>query len=167
MIPPDGRILYFDRDRANFPFLSHFYPAPILLDEETWPTVEHYYQAQKSDDPAYRDAIKQAASPGMAKRFAASPHAPRRVSQQSWFRKHGAQPRADWAEVRLDVMRRADRAKFSQHPQLAEMLLATAPAELIEDSPFDSFWGQGQDGLGQNWAGRILMEIRDRLRSSE
>jgi len=103
----------------------------------------------------------------MAKRFAASPNAPRRVAQQSWFRKHGAQPRADWGEVKLDVMRRADGAKFSQHPQLAEMLLATSPAELIEDSPFDSFWGQGQDGSGHNWAGRILMEIRDRLRPSE
>jgi len=58
MIPPDGRILYFARDRADFVFLSHFYPSPILLDGEIWPTVEHYYQAQKSDDPAYRDAIR-------------------------------------------------------------------------------------------------------------
>lgn len=164
-VPPDGRILFFARDRASFPFLSHFYPSPVFVDGETWPTVEHYYQSQRSDDPAYRAAIRHAVSPGIAKRLAASPDAPRRVSQQSWFRKHRTQPRADWSDVKLDIMRRGDWAKFDQHPPLAGMLTATGPAQLIEDSPFDSFWGQGPDGLGQNWAGRILMEVRDRLRS--
>jgi ribA/ribD-fused uncharacterized protein len=163
-IPPDGRILYFARDRAAFGFLSHFHPAPIALDGEAWPTVEHYYQAQKSADPAYRAAIRQALSPGMAKRLAAPPATPRRVSQQSWFRKHASLPRADWAEVKLDIMRRADFTKFSQNPDLAGMLLATGEAELIEDSPFEPFWGSGQNGEGLNWAGRVLMEVRERLR---
>jgi N-glycosidase YbiA len=54
VIPADNRILYFTRDREIFRFLSHFHPAPIVLDGETWPTVEHYYQAQKSAEPAYR-----------------------------------------------------------------------------------------------------------------
>jgi N-glycosidase YbiA len=163
-IPSDGRILYFGRDRAAFGFLSHFHPAPIALDGETWPTVEHFYQAQKSDDPGYRTAIRNAVSPGMAKRLAAPPDAPRRVSQQSWFRKHGTLPRADWADVKLDIMRRADGAKFSQNPPLAALLLATGTAELIEDSPFEPFWGSGKDGSGENWAGRVLMEVRERLR---
>src|SRR5579871_91145 len=167
MIPPDGRILYFARDRASFRFLSHFYQSPIIVDDEKWPTVEHYFQAQRSNDPAYRGAIRQAKTPGEAKRLAASPEAPRGISKQSWFRKHGMQPRADWRDVKLDIMRRGDWAKFTQNPPLAEMLLATGCAELIEDSPVDAFWGQGPDGLGQNWAGRILMEIRSRLRSSE
>lgn len=42
VIPADNRILYFRRDREMFEFLSHFYLAPILLDGDTWPTVEHY-----------------------------------------------------------------------------------------------------------------------------
>jgi len=71
VIPADNRILYFGRDRATFGFLSHFHSAPILLDGEVWPTVEHYYQAQKSPDPAYRQAIRDAATPGRAKRLAA------------------------------------------------------------------------------------------------
>lgn len=167
IIPPDGRILYFARDRASFRFLSHFYPSPVLIDGEAWPTVEHYYQAQRSHDPAYREAIRAAATPGNAKRLAASPGAPRRISQQSWFRKHGMQPRADWSDVKLDIMRRGDWAKFTQNPHLAEMLLATDSAELIEDSPVDAFWGQGPDGCGQNWAGRILMETRNRLSRGE
>ncbi len=165
-IPADGRILYFARDRIAFGFLSHFHPAPIMLDAETWPTVEHYYQAQKSDKPGYRTAIRSAVSPGMAKRLAAPPDAPRRISQQSWFRKHAAKPRADWHEVKLDLMRSADWAKFSQNPDLGALLLATGTAELIEDSPSEAFWGSGRDGAGQNWAGRVLMEVRERLRHS-
>lgn len=51
-IPADGRILYFSRDRTDFGFLSHFHPSPIELEGEAWRAAEHYYQAQKFDDPA-------------------------------------------------------------------------------------------------------------------
>lgn len=166
MIPPDNRVLYFGRDRTSFFFLSHFYPNPMLLDGEVWPTVEHYYQAQKSDDPEYKAAIRAAARPGLAKRLAAQPSAPRRISRDSWFRKNGKQPRADWHEAKLDIMRRADYAKFDQNADIATLLLATGDAELIEDSLSEPFWGIGPDGHGPNWAGRVLMEVRDRLRSS-
>ncbi|HET8680011.1 MAG TPA: hypothetical protein VFM39_07795 [bacterium] len=37
VILADNRILYFRRDRETFEFLSHFYPAPTLLDGQTWP----------------------------------------------------------------------------------------------------------------------------------
>lgn len=84
VIPADNRILYFTRDRTLFCFFSHFHPGPIVLDGETWPTVEHYYQAQKSPDPGYRQAILAATTPGRAKRL----DAPRRVWAQSWFRKN-------------------------------------------------------------------------------
>ncbi|MBV8888843.1 MAG: NADAR family protein [Alphaproteobacteria bacterium] len=166
IIPDDNCILYFGRDRDAFRFLSHFWPAPITLDGESWPTVEHYYQAQKSDNHGYRQAIRAALTPGQAKRLAAPPGAPRRVSHHSWFRAHGREPRVDWDAVKLDVMRRADHAKFAQNPDLAELLLATADAELIEDSPSDRFWGTGRDGQGLNWAGRVLMEVRDSLKRS-
>lgn len=128
--------------------------------------MEHFYQAQKSDHPDYRAAVGSAKTPGLAKRLAASPGAPRRVSQHSWFRKNKQLPRPDWADVKLDLMRRADLAKFTQNPELATLLLATGDAALIEDSPFEPFWGSGADGNGQNWAGRVLMEARERLRAS-
>jgi ribA/ribD-fused uncharacterized protein len=162
-VPDDNRILYFTRDREAFRFLSHFWPAVIELDGETWPTVEHYYQTQKSDNFAYREAIRAAVTPGQAKRLSAAPDARGWAGKQSWFRVNGKQPRADWPEAKLDIMRKADGAKFSQNLDLAALLLATGDAELIEDSPSDPFWGVGRDGSGANWAGRVLMEIRARL----
>lgn len=166
VVPADNRILYFGRDRSRFRFLSHFHPSPIVIDEEEWPTVEHYYQAQKSADPEYRTAIRAAVSPGLAKRLAAPPSAPRRISRDSWFRRHGQQPRHDWHDVKLDLMRRADHAKFTQNVDLGMLLLATGDAELVEDSPGEPFWGIGPDGAGLNWAGRVLMEVRTQLRTN-
>lgn len=82
VIPSDGRILFFRRDRDAFGFLSHFHYATIHLDGEDWPTVEHYFQAQRSDDPAYRSAIRGAVSPGIAKRLGAGHDSEPRACQQ-------------------------------------------------------------------------------------
>lgn len=146
-------------------FLSHFYASPIEVDGETWMTIEHYYQAQKSLDDAYREAIRNAQSAEFAKQLAADPGAPSKFSNQSWFRRHACEPRQDWNDVKLDVMRQGDLAKFSQHEVLLKLLLATGDAELVEDSESEPFWGVGHDGQGFNWAGRILMEVRAKLAS--
>jgi ribA/ribD-fused uncharacterized protein len=159
----DGRIMYFARDREQFGFLSHFYPAPVEIDGEQWPTVEHFYQAQKSFDLAYRAAIRAAETPAAAKRLAARSDPKRPGARRSWFAEFDQQPRPDWHDVKLDIMRCADLAKFTQNSELRDRLLATGTAELIEDSPFDSYWGIGRDGTGLNWAGRVLMEIRHRF----
>lgn len=165
-IPPDGRILFFRRDRPDFGFLSHFHAAPITLDGERWPTVEHYYQFHKSFDPRYRQAIRDCATPGEAKQLSACPDPSRKAAaRKSWFLTNGEWPRDDWMVVKRDIMRRADRAKYDQHPDLAARLLATGDAEIVEDSPHDDFWGIGRDGAGANWAGRILMEVRAALRA--
>ena len=66
--------------------------------------------------------------------------------------------------MKLEIMRRADHAKYAQNADLAALLLATGDAELIEDAPSEPFWGIGADGHGLNWAGRVLMEIRTELR---
>ncbi len=164
--PSDGRILFFKRDREAFGFLSHFHPSPIVLDGDTWPTVEHWYQTQKSFDPRYRAAIHAAPTPGKAKQLAAVPLPPK-PDRGSWFLANGEVPRPDWYTVKADLMRRADTAKYAQNPDLAARLLATGTAEIVEDSPYDDFWGVGADGQGANWAGRILMEVREALRAEQ
>jgi ribA/ribD-fused uncharacterized protein len=63
-------------------------------------------------------------------------------------------------------MRRADLAKFTQHAELASWLLATDDAELVEDSTSEPYWGIGPEGDGLNWAGRVIMEVREHLRAS-
>ena len=127
---------------------SNFAPYPINVDGVTWPTSEHYFQAQKFEDPAVREAIRLEPSPMKAARMGRS-------------RKHKL--RADWDSVRDDVMRKAVRTKFTEHAELQALLVGTGTAELIEHTSNDSYWADGGDGTGKNMLGKILMELRSQL----
>jgi hypothetical protein len=126
-VPDDGRIMFYARDRDAFAFLSNFYPSPFDLEGRQWATVEHYYQAQKADDPLEQENTRLADTPKRAKRLG---------------RKACIRP--DWNDVRVDVMRHAVLAKFDQNADLAELLVGTGDALLVEDSSFDFFWGAGE-----------------------
>lgn len=72
--------------------------------------------------------------------------------------------RADWEEVKVEVMRAVLKAKFSD-PELADALLATNDAELIEGNWWgDKFWGVCR-GVGKNKLGQLLMQLRAELRA--
>lgn len=129
---------------------SNFASYSIRVKGQTWPTSEHYFQAQKFDDEAYRQKIRTTASPMIAARLGRS----RKVKLRS-----------DWESVKVEVMRSAVRAKFTQHDELRALLLSTGEAKIVEHTTNDSYWGDGGDGSGKNMLGRILMEVRQELRS--
>jgi ribA/ribD-fused uncharacterized protein len=132
-------ITYFS---GEFQFLSNFYHAPVNLDGDTYPTVEHAYQAAKTLDNYIRLQIRDCETPGQAKR------AGRKVKM-----------RPDWNMVRLSVMADLLRQKF-EDPALAKLLLDTHPHPLVEGNTWgDVFWGVC-NGKGQNHMGKLLMEIR-------
>jgi len=133
-------------------YLSNFAPYAIELDGHHWPTVEHYYQAKKfPHDPTWAPSVLTCRRPYDIWRLA---------------RQLAPLLRADWDEVKEDVMRIALRAKFTQHEELRKRLLATGEALLIEDAPNDPYWGCGADGQGKNRLGCLLMETRTFLRTA-
>jgi ribA/ribD-fused uncharacterized protein len=142
----------FYSTKNEFGEFSNFAAFPFSLDGQEWPTSEHYFQAQKFALADYREQIRQAPSPMIAARLGRSRKIP---------------IRSDWEEVKLQIMRAAVRQKFAAHAALTKLLLSTGDEELIEAAPNDSYWGCGADGAGQNWLGRILMELRDELRLTE
>lgn len=144
-------IRFFSKSDTHREF-SNFAPFPIEIDGAIWPSVEHYYQAQKFADPALREKIRTAKKPVIAKSLAVK------------YRR-GAQ--ADWDAVKDAVMERAVRAKFAQHEALRALLLATGEEPLAEAAPNDYYWGVGEDGTGQNKLGLLLMRIRAELREEE
>lgn len=163
-IPADNRILFFNRDRELFGFLSNYHDAPIAIDGEAWQSTEFYYQAQKSHDPDYRDAVRKAKSADHAKGIGSDPGRSRKARKRSWFHGRREAMRLDWHDVKMAVMETAVRAKFTQNQELRALLLDTADAEIIEDSTHDPFWGIGRDGQGENRMGRLLMQMRQELR---
>ncbi|MCY0999228.1 NADAR family protein [Myxococcus sp. MISCRS1] len=129
---------------------SNFAPYPIKLGGRTWPTSEHYFQARKFEAPEDQEAIRQARTPMLAARMG---------------RDRKRKLRRDWESIKVSVMREAVRAKFTQHEDLARLLLDTGDARLVEHTDQDDYWGDGGNGSGRNMLGRILMEIREELRA--
>jgi ribA/ribD-fused uncharacterized protein len=136
----------------EFGCFSNFAAYPIEMGGKTWPTSEHYFQAQKLQNPAHREAIRKTNSPMEAARMG---------------RDRTKKLRRDWESVKRGVMRDAVLAKFTQHDDLREVLLSTGDAKLVEHTANDSFWGDGGDGSGRNMLGQILMEVREKLRKRD
>lgn len=128
---------------------SNFALYPINLDGKPWPTSEHYFQAEKFEDETYREKIRKNKSPMNAARMG---------------RDRSQKLRRDWESVKVNVMRMALNAKFTQHPELRERLVGTGDAKLVEDTENDTYWGDGGDGRGKNMLGVLLMELREKLR---
>jgi ribA/ribD-fused uncharacterized protein len=59
--------VYFYTPDGPYGEFSNFSKHGVEMDGLWWPTVEHYFQAQKFDDPKYRETIRSA---GPAKRAA-------------------------------------------------------------------------------------------------
>jgi N-glycosidase YbiA len=131
---------------------SNFAAYPITLAGKRWPTTEHYFQAQKFKDPGLREKIRKANTPMIAARLG---------------RDRSSPLRRDWESVKVAVMTEAVLAKFTQHEDLRELLLATGDALLVEHTDNDDYWGDGGDGSGKNMLGRILMRVREQLRGSQ
>lgn len=106
----------------------------------------------KFSDAQYQERIRETKSPMIAARLGRS----RKVKI-----------RDDWEEVKVDIMRTAVRAKIFAHEDLQKLLLETGDETIVEAAGRDYFWGAGKDGSGQNWLGKILMEIRTELREAK
>ena len=163
-LPEDNKILFHQRDRVDFGFLSNFYPCTVKIDGRSWPHTEAYYQSRKSENPEYHDRILHNLKPSWAKYVGDSRIGHPKIAKKSWFRKHPEDLRSDWKAVKVDVMRIALQAKFTQNKNLQLALWNTIPAELIEDSLSDSFWGYGEDRCGENMLGKLLMELRSSIK---
>ena len=144
-------VIKFYSTRGTHGCFSNFSKHPIVMDGQKWPTVEHFYQAQKTVDPARRELIRNSSHAGEAAALG---------------RSRETILRTDWDALKVDLMCSAVLQKFKTHEGARRVLLSTGSALLIEDSPVDWFWGCGEDGKGQNMLGLVLMQVRQALREA-
>jgi len=137
-------------------FLSNFWREDLTIDDVTYPTAEHAFAAAKACAPVDRLRVLAALGPGEAKGRG------RRVAL-----------REDWEEVKYDVMRVVLAHKFDLGTDLADALLSTGDALLVEGTYWrDEVWGvdltkghRDHRSPGRNWLGTLLMARRAELRS--
>ena len=152
LFPPDATdAVYVSRSDPLNDF-GTFSRHSLFLDGQEWPSVEHYYQAMKFDDAQYRERIRQADHPRKA----------RKLGRSRWKKR-----RKDWKQIKVTVMTRGVYIKCRTHPEIAEALVATGEQVLVENSNYDYFWGCGRDRRGENRYGKVLMNVRDKLREEQ
>lgn len=143
------RIDYF---RGDYGFCSNMHSCTVWCGGIKYPSSEHAFVASKVKLDGglltilHRIKIAKIKSPGEAKKYGKT-----------------LTLSPDWETNKVDIMREIVFEKFTQNYDLAEKLLATGSAELIEGNQWwDFFWGVC-NGQGHNQLGKILMEVRDFL----
>ena len=130
----------------EYSFLSNFYPCLIEFDGDIYPSLEHAYQAAKTNDPNERKKIREEKQVRRAKQIG------RHVTI-----------REDWEQIKVEVMRDLLKKKF-ENPQMRKLLLDTYPHDLVEGNNWgDTFWGVCR-GHGKNMLGVLLIQLRSKLR---
>lgn len=137
-----------DRFDGEYFFLSNFSASPFRINYVLFPTMEHYFQANKADNQNDYLRIAYAHAPGEAKRLG------RKI-----------QLRPDWEKIKDNVMLTGLRKKFAD-PELRSLLLATGDEELVEGNYWgDTYWGVC-NGVGQNKLGKLLMQVREEIKNN-
>ena len=134
-------------------WFSTFYRCRIHVFDRDFHSSEQAYQYQQAMFHDDSETAKQIMRTGDAR-------AAMKESKNINETKHG------WEVKRVDVMREILKAK-AEVPEFREALLATGKAVMVYDMPTqEGFWGVGDRHVGgENVLGRLLMELRDSLRS--
>ena len=135
---------------TTFSCFSNFSSHAVQIWTRKFNTSEHAFQWKKFSEaaPDIAEKIFNAGSAEAAKRITI---ANRNKTPQ------------DWDTRKVDVMREVLAAKLAQHEDVREQLLKTGTRDIVENALADGFWGNGPDGKGENWVGKIWMELREKL----
>ena len=149
----NNEIRVIDEFKGDYSFLSNFYNKyQFEFEGLTYHSSEAAFQAQKCSTEEEKIKYTKITNPVVAKQMG---------------KKEPGFP-SNWDEISYGIMKRILMAKFSV-PELKEMLKDTGDAILIEGNKHhDNRWGKClcnscKNKEGQNWLGKILMEIRETL----
>jgi hypothetical protein len=141
-------------------------PASNFFIEPDGTNVESEFQADKLSYMGlnlFVCAAVRKLPPGKAKRYA-GPRGPHPMSKRE---------QKIWDGKSRKIMKKRVRQKFFDHDNLADWLLATGTAKIVEENDWhDQVWGSCNCRehfyrRGKNWLGKILVEVREELRSTK
>src|ERR1700722_6427590 len=109
---------FYRSNEKPYVAFTNLYRRAFNFEDREYPIAEHAYQAGKLSTEAVREWILSAPSPSL---LAMAAH-----GLYSW----DIVP--NWSRVKFDRMRAVLHAKFSQHDDLAALLVSTKDARLVE-----------------------------------
>ena len=146
-------------DKGPYRTFSNMAEYPIQIEDKRYPTVEHYFQAMKAKEFNDKEMLQKIMETPSAKAVKALGKKVKNFIKEKWD------------DERLDIMKRAVRAKFVQHPELQKQLMETEQKQIGDADARDLFWGIGtsentdksrnpEKWKGQNQLGKIMMSLR-------
>lgn len=144
------------RVREEFGALSNMSPHEVSFGDEVWPRAEHLFQALRfSRYHPIRGLLRLTPNP-MAAKMLVKP-----LLEDATVTPRSAE---DLANMRLVLQ-----LKLAQHADVKTLLKSTGSRLIVEDctarpSASGLFWGaanQGGQWHGENWLGRLWMELRE------
>lgn len=158
-------IFFYDKQKPYYEFTNFYSLKNLMIDKLSWPTTEHYFQAQKFTDSAAQEFIRtQCCTPRDA--FDCSRRKNKAFEEQVAQGNFLNTQRTDWHTCKIELMEKSVYEKFKQNPDLWSILDSTGDKVLVEDAgENDEEWGNGKDGRGKNLLGITLSRVRTQLRS--
>ena len=163
-------IEFYRANEKPYGAFSNLYRREIEIHGCQFPTVEHAYQSLKPRDPRVRDWLMSAPAPSLV---ALAAHVlpsddvdPTQIMGRTADALLGFHTRPGWSRLRYPWMLACLRAKFEQHADLRELLLATHDSQIIEAGRIDDDAGRRWgivNGRGHNYLGRMLMRVRSQM----
>ena len=182
-----SKILKFFNPKEKYGEFSNFFNSTFTIKDIEYDSVEQYFQAQKFYDPDNKKMMKyfyliiNADSPQKIKdlgnqkknyrggKWLINKKYPEMGLMNEMIDKYKDKVfiRKDWDEIRDKIMYKGLKSKFNQNPSLKKLLIKTKDRELVENSPYDKYWGIGKDGTGENKLGELLMKLRKKYKKEE
>ena len=141
--------------RGELGFLSNMYTTPLFTNNTWFYSAEAAYQYFKTTDKSVRYMLSKL-NGSQAKRF---------------FKDNSAYIRPDWFDIRDKVMLAVLFKKFTQNPNLQQLLIDVDPKKLIEVNYWhDTYWGvcvcKRCNGNGKNVLGQQLAAVQEALKQT-
>lgn len=150
-----NEIRFYRANEKPYGAFSNLSRWTVTFEGVEYPTAEHAYQAGKARKESVRDWILSAPSPSLV---AIAAH-----GLYYWDIVPG------WSKNKFHRMKNILMAKYTQHPELRELLESTGDKRLVESATVDNevnrTWGE-VNGKGKNMLGVLLMEVREELRQT-
>ena len=158
--------VYFYGHKNDFGWMSNFYSCTFEENNIVFNCSEQYFMYHKcklfdSGNESLLKSILDETKPSTIKKFG------RMVQNYN---------DTIWNDRRYDIMKQGVKLKFLQDEELYNALLTTENKMIYEAAPTDRIWGIGvsikkinqisPNQYGQNLLGKVLMQVREELRTT-
>jgi len=142
-------MIEFYKEFGDLGYLANYSNHGFSIDGVYYKTVEHYYQAMKFDNEEIKNRIINAETPKEASNIG---------------RDRNNKRIDNFKDIKNDIMFNGILEKFRQNRDIAYKLVETRKALIAEATIDEYYWGIGKDKSGQNNIGKILVQVRERIK---